>query len=210
MHKLFPQVFFCMPAYTPHTAHPAAVGRESGQRALLQRSGTERRAKGHGLTVAAELGSSVSGAGGASGAAGGEAGAAAPGGKDRVALPLSWDPTQSSGAPCSALDTQPCKTGGQGEHKKVLKGETSHLGRKGGRFGGLRTSTFKGSGQGGSSTQLWSTGWPVSGLFPNSTPCSSFHLPLSCSQGAPAHLLTSTGLSMPVATQEWPIPQLGP
>lgn len=86
-----------------------------------------------GLTVAADLCSFVSGVEGSSRAAEGEGGAAAPGGKDRVVLPVSWDPTQSNGAPRSALDVQPCKTG-WGKPEKVLKRETSNLSRKGGRF----------------------------------------------------------------------------
>lgn len=56
-----------------------------------------------------------------------------------------------------------------GESVRRCSREKSHLDRKGGRFGGLRPSTFKGLGQGGGSTQLWSTDWPVSGLFPDST-----------------------------------------
>lgn len=113
-----------------------------------------RKAKAQGLTVAADLCSFVLGAGGASCAAEAEGGAAAPGGKNRAVLPVSWDPMQRSGAPRSALDTQPCKTGGWGEREKVLKGETPNLGRKGGRCWGLRPSRIKGLGQGGGSKQL--------------------------------------------------------
>lgn len=174
MHKLFTQSLFCRPAYAPHAVHPAAAGRRTWSKgeskpcsvSSSREGAQERKAEARGLTVAADLCSFVPGAGGASCAAEGEGGAAAPGGKDRAVLPVSWDPTRSSGAPRSALDSQPCKTGGWREHEKVLKGETSDLGRKRGRFGGLRPSSVRGLGQGGGSKQLL-----VSGLFPETTPC---------------------------------------
>lgn len=211
MHKLFTQSLFCGPAYAPHAAHPAAAGRCTWSKqeskpcsmSFSREVAQERKAKAQGLTVAADLCSFVSGAGGASCAVEGEGGAAALVGKDRAVLPVSWDPMRSSRAPRSALDVQPCKTGGWGEHEKVLKGETSSLGRKGGRCWRLRPSSVKGLGQGGGSKQLWSTVWcQVCSLTPLSPLCNGFHLLLPCSQGALTHLLASTGLSMPVATQE--------
>lgn len=113
MHKLFTQSFFCKMVHTPHSVHPAAAGGESKpcSMSFFREVAQERRAKAQGHTVAADLCSFFSDAGGSSRAAEGEGGAAAPVGKDRVVLPVSWDPTQSSGAPRSALDTQPCKTG---------------------------------------------------------------------------------------------------
>lgn len=64
---------------------------------LLQGSVPGKESESPGLTVAAALCSSAVGAGGGSRAAGAEPGAAAPGARDRVVLPVSWDPVRSRG-----------------------------------------------------------------------------------------------------------------
>lgn len=91
MHKLFAQSLFCGPVETPHAVHPAAAGRETEPCSISssRKAAQERRTKAQGLTVAADLCSFVSGVEGSSRAAEGEGGAAAPGGKDRVVLPVS-------------------------------------------------------------------------------------------------------------------------
>lgn len=150
--KLLPQSFCiclcvcvqgcaCTPRSAPCCSRENHVER-AGKRTLQEYPPPEqccsraKQRKALGLTLAADLCSFLLSSGGASYAAEGE------GGKDRVVLPVSWDPRQGNGAPCSALDVQPCKTGG-GECRKMLKEEASNLGRAGRRCWGMRPGRVK-------------------------------------------------------------------